>query len=411
MAETLPISCGKNLWGCCMAFNFVGTNLMQGKAYPALATWSAQPYTDQWRQFRYHWPWTVPCELHEHCVTHTFPHHLHRVDMCQGPQHFYTIGLGFFDFDIDYFSLIPQQVFDKQLTVLFYYHEGDNPYRIKQRLDQLCQAHALDPNCYQFVSGNTAADQITNFAWFPDHELLYWHRNQKVVATSIHLNPRPYRFTILNRTHKWWRATVMADMQRSGVLDHSLWSYNTDITVGDDPVDNPIEIDTLDLGNAVDEFVRSGPYSCDSLTADQHNDHHLHVPSHYTDSYCHVVIETHFDADQSGGAFLTEKIFKPIKHGQPFVVVGAPGTLQALRDLGYRTFDHAIDNRYDQETDNTRRWQMILAAINQIRNQDPDAWFKLCLDDMCHNQQHFLASKRPRLNNLYDKLLHQLATT
>jgi hypothetical protein len=122
-------------------------------------------------------------------------------------------------------------------------------------------------------------------------------------------------------------------------------------------------------------------------------------------------METHFDADQSGGAFLTEKTFKPIKHGQPFVIVGAPGSLQALRDLGYRTFDHAIDNSYDLETNNTRRWQLILKTIENIRTQDPDTWFGACLEDIRHNQQHFLSSKHTRLNTLYDKLLHQLATT
>jgi hypothetical protein len=392
-------------------FKFSADTVLRNKAYPALAEWKAVPYTSEWREFRHHWPYTVPCELHEHCASHEFPCQLGHVNNCHGPGYLYCIGLGFFDFGIDYFSLIPQKVFDQQNTILFYYHEGDNPSRIKQRLDHLCQQHGLDFNCYRFVSGNTAADAVKNFVWFPDHELLYWHRNQSIPAANIHLNSRPYRFTILNRTHKWWRATVMADLQRAGILDVSQWSYNTELTVGDNPADNPIEIDTLDLKVQLQKFLEQGPYTCDNLTVEQHNDHHLHVGQHYLDSYCHVVLETHFDADQSGGAFLTEKTFKPIKHGQPFVIVGAPGSLQALRDLGYRTFDHVIDNSYDLETDNTRRWQKILNCIQQIRQQDPDGWFQSCLDDLRHNQQHFLSSKHTRLNTLYDKLLHQLATT
>ena len=392
-------------------FKFAADAVLRGKAYPALAQWSATPFSDEWRQFGYCWPYTVPCELHEHCVTHDFAFDIDTVSHIQGTDYFYTIGLGFFDFNIDYFDLVPEQVFQQGLTVLFYYHEGDNPARIKQRLDQLCYLHGLDIDCYLFVSGNTAADKIKNFAWFPDHELLYWHRNQAVPATPIHWDHRPYRFTILNRSHKWWRATVMADLDRHGVLDVSQWSYNTNVTVGDDPADNPIEIDSLELRDDVEQFMARGPYCCDDLTADQHNDHHLHVPEHYTYSYCHIVIETHFDTDQSGGAFLTEKTFKPIKHGQPFVIVGAPGTLQALRDLGYRTFDQVIDNSYDLELNNTRRWQLARNAIIDIQRQDPDAWLRICREDIIHNQQHFLATKRDRLNTLYDKLLHQLATT
>lgn len=387
-----------------MNFRFVTDKVVQDKAYPALARWWANPYTTRWREFVHHWPYTVPCELHEHCKQHGFDYSI--VELAQGqPGDLYTIGLGFFDFDIDYFDLIPAQVFERKLVVLFYYHEGDNPYKIRDRLDYLCKQHALDPNCYRFVSGNSAADAVPRFAWFPDHELLYWQRNQQTPATAVNLQQRPYEFTILNRTHKWWRATIMADLQRHGMLDHSQWSYNTQIQVGDKLEDNPLQIDVLNLRQATLEFMQQGPYRCDNLTADQHNDHHLHVPGHYTHSYCHVVLETHFDADSSGGTFLTEKTFKPIKHGQPFVIAGPPGSLAKLRQLGYRTFDHVIDHTYDLEPNNTRRWQKLLGSIKQLQKDLSPEWFQQCVPDIEHNQRLFCHSKWPRLNMLHQKLL------
>jgi hypothetical protein len=382
-----------------LKFNFRTDAVLRGKAYPALAEWPANPYTKEWREFRYHWPYTVPCELHEHCATHKFPY---AISSTLGD--FYTIGLGFFDFDIDYFDLIPPQILDSQTPILFYYHEGDNPHRIKQRLDALCDQHALPTTCYQFVSGNTAADLIPGFHWFPDHELLYWHRNQAVAAPEINITPRLYNFTLLSRTHKWWRATVVADLHRSGLLDRSLWSYNT-VDIGDRIEDNPVEIDHFEhLRTDVRNFLTGAPYVCDHLTADDHNNHHVTEIGHYTNSYCNIVLETHFDADGSGGAFLTEKTFKPIKFGQPFVIVGAPGSLQALRDLGYRTFDHAIDNSYDLELNNTKRWIQIKSAVAQIKQQDMIQWFASCIDDARHNQQVFLSSKYNRLNSLLERL-------
>ena len=126
--------------------------------------------------------------------------------------------------------------------------------------------------------------------------------------------------------------------------------------------------------------------------------------AHYTDSYCNIVLETHFDADQSGGAFLTEKTFKAIKHGQPFVVVGCAGSLAALRKLGYRTFDHAIDNSYDAVIDNTQRWTAIKAAIIKLKSQDLHAWFESCRNDIEHNQQLFCSTKADRLNTLLERL-------
>jgi len=312
--------------------------------------------------------------------------------------------MGFFNFGLDYFAMIPTQILESQTTILFYYHEADNPYQIKQRLDTLCIQHGLPTTCYQFVSGNTAAVHIPGFHWFPDHELLYWNRNRAVTVSELNLAPRSYDFTLLSRTHKWWRATVVTDLHRSGLLDHSLWSYNT-VDIGDLEQDNPIELDHFDhLRTDVKTFLSGAPYTCDQLTADDHNDHHKIKISHYTDSYCNIVLETHFDADGSGGAFLTEKTFKPIKFGQPFIIVGAAGSLQALRDLGYRTFDHAIDNSYDTEINNTQRWVKIKSAIAQIKQQNMAQWFASCIDDALHNQQVFLSSKYNRLNNLLERL-------
>jgi hypothetical protein len=381
-----------------MAFRFVADRLVQDKAYPALATWPAEPYTPAWRQFVNHWPYTVPCELHEHCRVHNFPYSL-----SSDSGDFYAIGLGFFDFTIDYFDLIPLHILESDVVVLFYYHEGDNPYRIKQRLDWLCQQHRLPTTRYQFVSGNTAADCIAGFHYFPDHELLYWQRNQAIAPVTIDLTPRPYDFTLLSRTHKWWRATVVADLHRTGLLDSSQWSYNT-VDIGDLEQDNPIEIDSFDRLRAdVDTFLKSAPYSCDSLTTDEHNDHHLVELTHYTNSYFNIVLETHFDADSSGGAFLTEKTFKPVKHGQPFVIVGAPGTLAILRRLGYRTFDSVLDNSYDTILNNTQRWLAIRSLIESIKH-NPQRLFNACVDDVLHNQRLFAASKYNRVNSLLERL-------
>lgn len=388
-------------------FNFVCDRVINDKAYPALARHVAEPYTPAWREFVQHWPNTVPCELHEHCATHAFPYSIQTIKEPYTWNDFYTIGLGFFNFDVDYFKLLHPDVLQElqqlNLRVLFYYHEGDNPYHIKQRLDNLCVQHNLSTDCYRFISGNTAANNLENFAWFPDHELLYWHRNRRVLPTPVNLEPRLYDFTLLSRTHKWWRATVVADLHRCGLLDSSQWSYNT-IDIGDQEQDNPIEIDSFDcLRDDVHAFLAQAPYTCDSLSAEEHNDHHRIETQHYTDSYFNIVLETHFDADGSGGAFLTEKTFKPIKHAQPFVVVGAPGSLQALRDLGYRTFDHAIDNSYDTVQDNTKRWIGVKSVIEQIK-QNPAEYFARCKDDVVHNQQLFLSSKYARLNRLLERL-------
>jgi hypothetical protein len=152
--------------------------------------------------------------------------------------------------------------------------------------------------------------------------------------------------------------------------------------------------------------MSAGPYACDDLTAEQHNDHSLHVAEHWESTACSIVLETLFDTDQSGGVFLTEKTFKCFKHAHPFVLFAPPGSLAALRDLGYRTFDRVIDPGYDQIIDSTRRFQSAIRTIHDLARLNPNELYNRCLEDVVHNQQVFLASKWDRLNTLYERLHH-----
>lgn len=391
-------------------FNFAIDAVIKDKAYPALARWPGKPYTQSWREFGQHYPFTVPADLFDFCKYHNFPFCFYTVDEKFPADSFYVISLSFFDFSIDYISLLSDKVKkhiqDKKLTLLFYYDEGDNPYIIKQHLDLLCTKNSLSKSCYKFVSANTRADEIPGFAYFAADELLFLLRNKDIEPVEQSATQRRYQFTMLSRTHKWWRATVAADMHAMGLLDHSQWSYNT-VDINDSAEDNPIEIDQFTcLRTNMQLFLDGAPYTCDHLTEFDHNNHHMTELGHYTDSYCNIVLETHFDADGSGGAFLTEKTFKPIKFGQPFVIVGCAGSLRALRQLGYKTFDHAIDNSYDNVVNNTDRWTRCRDTIAQIKKQDLHTWFESCRADALHNQQLFAATKFDRLNTLLKRLQH-----
>jgi hypothetical protein len=208
----------------------------------------------------------------------------------------------------------------------------------------------------------------------------------------------------MSRSHKWWRATVVTDLQRQGLLHNAVWSYNTAVTVGDRVEECPFELDRLDIRSDITRFLDSGPYRCDDLGAAAHNDHSLHIQSHYDRTACSIVLETHFDADGSNGAFLTEKTFKCIKHGHPFVLFAPAGSLATLRDMGYKTFDTAIDTSYDHIADNTLRYLAVVRCIRELAQADPNQLYNSCIPDLEHNQRLFLASKQDRLNSLYERL-------
>jgi len=391
-----------------MTLNLVADQVIKGKIYPGLTRHSARPYTPEWRTFGNHFPFTIPLRLQEYCDQHQVKINIHHMHNNLPANTFYSVGLGFFDFGIDYFTLLPAEVFTAVYTgkvrVLFYYHEGDNPARIKQRLDHLAAQVHLPADCYVFVSANSAAKDIPGFVYFNDFELWFYHRNIGSVALEVHAAPREHDFTVLNRLHKNWRATAMADLQRHGALDRSYWSY---CESGELSAENPIEIDTIDgLAGATQQFLAGAPYFSDELDQNQRNDHSHTEAKYYSNSYCNIVMETHFDADQSGGTFLTEKTFKPIKHGQLFFIAGPAGSLQALRDLGYRTFDSVLDNTYDRIGDNTQRWHQLCDAVQQSKHRLADR-FEAARADIEHNQQLFLSSKMQRLNSLIKDINEQ----
>jgi hypothetical protein len=382
-------------------YDSLGSNRNLG--YPNLA----QPDLKS-DQFDHTWPRTLPLRLLMYLPRFNLEFKTHLVDQAP-PGSWYPVALAWHDFDCDYIALMSSQLLsrvrNREIHILFYYHEGDNPAKIKQRVDMLCAHHNLPGDCYLFVSANTAAAELENFYYFPDHEYFFQYVNRRQAMLDVSDKPRPYQFTALTRTHKWWRASCMADLLQLGVLDHSLWSYNTVCTVDDREEDNPLELDSIKgWKDAVRDFVNNGPYFCDSNNDQSHNDHRRVPESLYENSYCHLVIETLFDTDQGGGAFLTEKTYKAIKFGQPFVIIGTVHSLRTLRQQGYRTFDHAIDNSYDEIVDNTQRWLAVCRSILEIQSQDMHEWFQRCLPDIKHNQQIFNSVHRIALNNIQQRL-------
>ena len=389
-----------------MELNLLADQTINGKIYPALAVWQARPYTLEWRKFGEHYPYTIPLRIQEYCDHHGVKINIYHITDQLPANLYYPIALGFFDFSIDYFSLMSASIRKKlrqeQLQILFCYHEGDNPTRIKQRLDQLAEDHLMPSNCYRFISANTAAATVPGFVHFTDFELWYYQRNSNVPTLVANHEKRPHDFTVLNRLHKSWRAAAMAHLHAGRILKNSLWSYCESGEFVD--AECPIEVDSIiGLRNNIAEFLKAAPYLSDTLTNDERNNHSVTESKYHVNSYCNIVMETHFDADQSGGTFLTEKTFKPIKHGQMFFIAGPAGSLKLLRDLGYRVFDSVLDNSYDLESNHTQRWIALAQSIQNAQKQLPKM-FEQCRSDIEHNQRLFLSKKTDRLNTLLTQL-------
>lgn len=377
---------------------FAFDQFIDKKPVPNLATWQAKPFSPEWRQFSVKWPFSEPVHfldyLDDEKITYKLIYSKDADQKCV-----YPISLSFFDFSINWNQLIPNWVFKQGLLVWFFYSEGDNPYTIKDHLDKQLG------NNYHFTSANTEAKNLKNFSYFADDELLFRLRNKNSDPVQYHKNTRSKQFTALSRTHKLWRATTMARLWKNDLHKLGYFGYNIELDLQERYKENPISLKGVKgFPLALVKFLNACPFKADNLNSDDHNNHELIVPEHFSDSYLNIVLETHLDTDGSGGAFLTEKIFKPIKHCQIFVCIGAVGTIAKLKEMGYKTFDHAIDHSYDNEPDNTTRWNMAMQEIEKLVKQDLHSVYCACENDLLHNQNLFLSSKADRLNILLEKL-------
>ena len=88
---------------------------------------------------------------------------------------------------------------------------------------------------------------------------------------------------------------------------------------------------------------------------------------------------------------LTEKTFKPIALGMPFVIVGTQGSLKYLRSYGFQTFGDLWDESYDDEPDDSTRIEKIaqvLKLLDSLEEHRQDI-FDGAQEIIQHNWNHF----------------------
>ena len=87
----------------------------------------------------------------------------------------------------------------------------------------------------------------------------------------------------------------------------------------------------------------------------------------YRESWFTVVTETEMSPRLHR---ITEKPLKPLLAFHPFLIVGNPGSLGLLRGYGFETFSGVFDERYDEELDPRRRFDMVYDEVRRLCAMD-----------------------------------------
>jgi hypothetical protein len=83
----------------------------------------------------------------------------------------------------------------------------------------------------------------------------------------------------------------------------------------------------------------------------------------YVNSFCAIVTESNF---AHPFPMFSEKVINAMKAGRPFIVASSAGTLEYLRQHGFKTFSEFWDESYDTEPNHELRLQKIMTLIDYI---------------------------------------------
>ena len=106
-------------------------------------------------------------------------------------------------------------------------------------------------------------------------------------------------------------------------------------------------------------------------------------------AFLQVVTETIFEYPHNS---YSEKTWRPIVNLRPFVIVGVPGSLDNLKDLGFKTFNKWWNESYDNLVDSIDRLLAIVDIIEYIANKPTHKLQKFLIDMhpvLMHNRNHY----------------------
>lgn len=191
---------------------------------------------------------------------------------------------------------------------------------------------------------------------------------------------KPYAFLFLNGRHRSHRLDLITKLQSKALLDYSLWS---NLDQGNGPIKVlPKEYEVQRYQSTVESDIT--PYVKFELFNNEWGEIYLE-PRPYIDTYFSLVTETVFDIPYS---FRTEKIWKPIVMGHPWIAVANRGFYRDLHNLGFQTYSHLIDESFDQIDNNQDRLNRITEIVEDLCSQDLAAFLTECYNVSKYNQQH-----------------------
>ena len=267
------------------------------------------------------------------------------------------------------------------------------PDRSWQEMLAVAQAQFGNQNCVVLAGGTMYQNNpdICSDFWFFFGET--FRANHGQLPQWDFTQHRPYLLEALLGRGRHNRLTFFQRLQSQGLLDHCLVNlYNYYRSAALD------QLETTYTGHVFCPRPNHDPsaHGCDAIGPHQVWASCLIAPAIYQSSWYSVVFETVYgslispEGDRVWPNFLTEKTAKVLYGSRIFVLFATPGRLTALKNMGFETFNDIVDESYDLELDDRKRFESAWHQVLALQQQDPVQLYQHCRDRLVHNQEHFV---------------------
>lgn len=238
-----------------------------------------------------------------------------------------------------------------------------------------------------------------------------YNLTKKYPEKLVYSNNRSKKYICLNGNNKDFRTYIVSELYRRGVAEDGFISLldrsctkNTTGNVSNVEALIPNKLLTENFQIRCDMFKQIHdliPIELDTSSKGISEDDRQLPLSAIKGSYFTVVAETIYTSFANSvlfdDLFITEKTYKPIFYGHPFIVFGQKGILNYLRSIGYYTFPELFDESYDTIADHAERLEFILEQIVMVckkSQQELDIIMRGLQPKLDHNSDLFINRKK-----------------
>lgn len=305
----------------------------------------------------------------------------------------YPAGVNIFDFVPDH---VCQAVRNKQLRiVILSVIEGDTfdlEIDCFRCLTDSIQRLNLPNNSVLIVSGNLSVDNQYSIWCEQNNEIPIiefiegiewtgsnWFKQYEPIFYKSIKNHNKF-FNSLNRAHRNHRTDHLYFLAKNNLLDHGLISGGALFSENIHSIVPTYLEESAELYKEI--LYKNYPRSIDipvNEVAQSHLAGKINLDI-FKNTLLTVSTETFFD---DPGMFITEKTFRPIAMGHPFIILGQVGILKKLQSYGFKT--DFIDTSYDDIEDHKKRFAKFHESFLQWINDDKEKYYSKWLLMVEHN--------------------------